>query len=447
MNERTKRRERGMPPVDALDKLLANLHDNGPSRIGSSVASLIGARLNCRSCDVKPFPEADTHTNPKFVFLRELDGPPEVCLPLFLKKVRDEITAAQADMPFGTHSCGMLIVDRPVTLTEPIEIPQLFTLAGVGMSGAGSITFKGNFTGPAITFQENSPGSLKFGGQSMIRDIAIIGPGGQNAMAGIKAGSEQFVNNLPDPDETQKRALGKFQLHRVRVTGFGDYGVQGGMNTYQTYLHDCELIDNRVHIQMIFQCNGWRIRDCIFSGATAWAIDAGAEIVVENVLRPGTLDDLLIEGCRFERNSPGAIIIRPGHNMGSPKDPNNPNDVDTLNHPRVDTTSGVKVFGSHFRENNGVAVKVEEALVQESLDNQNVIAVSPLSGARILCNFFGDGEGVILPADEQVVVLNPFTPTQLDLHPLLTQIGFNATRAKDSKEVLNRLRARRSAGP
>ena len=448
------RRNNPMPPVDDLDELLGNLHDDGPSGFMPASRTIqFGAGLNCRPCDIKPFPEADTLTNPKFVFLRELDGSPEKCLQLFLAKVRDEIALAQIDPAVKTtHTGGTLVVDQPVTLKEPLEIPQFFTLAGVGMNGAGRIRFEGLFSGPAITFQENDPVHGRFGGVSTIRDIAIEGPGLGVSMEGIKAGSQQFVNSL---GETSKRALGRFQFHRVRVKGFGTYGMQGGMNTYTVLVHDCEFVDNKVHIQLIFQCNSWRIRDCIFSGATAWAVEAGVEIAVKGELkiRPGQMDDLLLFGCRFERNAPGAILIRPGHNMGSPMlvdDPEVPDDLpkDTLNHPGQDTTSGVKVFGSHFLQNNGIAVKVEDALALSiPLEPMSeVVPMGPRSGARILCNFFGEGEGVVLPTEEQFLINQPMAPNQLDIHPLFTHFGFNASRPqipKDSSEVLNRFRARR----
>lgn len=272
--------------------LLTNLRERaGPAVSGSGSARLPeqGPKATCATPTACPkFPESNTSTNPKFLFLREIGVN---CLRGFLLGV------AQAG-PDGPHWGGTLIIDRLVTLTKPLQIPAFFTLAGVGMHGAGRLVFVGPFEGPfkdqpAIPFQENN--DKVSGAKSCIRDLAIEGPGSQVLMRGLKVGSQQVVL---DDKVTAPRAMGRVQIHNVRVSGFGVYGVQGGMNTYTVLLDCCEFSDNKVK----------------------------------------------------EDNSPGAIRVRPGNNYFT----------GALNKPSVNTTSGVQVLGNSF-ERNSVAVKIDDS--------------------------------------------------------------------------------------
>ncbi|MBK7826491.1 hypothetical protein [Nannocystis sp.] len=53
-------------------------------------------------------------------------------------------------------------------------------------------------------------------------------------MGGIKIGSSQFVTDKePQPPQ-------RFRLHRVRVSGFGAYGMQGGTNTPFVDIDSCQ---------------------------------------------------------------------------------------------------------------------------------------------------------------------------------------------------------------
>lgn len=409
--------------------LLTNLRERaGPAVSGSGSARLPeqGPKATCATPTACPkFPESNTSTNPKFLFLREIGVN---CLRGFLLGV------AQAG-PDGPHWGGTLVIDRLVTLTKPLQIPAFFTLAGVGMHGAGRLVFVGPFEGPfkdqpAIHFQENN--DKVAGAKSCIRDLAIEGPGSQVLMRGLKVGSQQVVL---DDKVTAPRAMGRVQIHNVRVSGFGVYGVQGGMNTYTVLLDCCEFSDNKVNIQLVHQCNSWRIRDCIISGATQWGIDIGFQPTIDGDLQLGAVSDALIFGCRFEDNSPGAIRVRPGNN----------DFTGALNKPSVNTTSGVQVLGNSF-ERNSVAVKIDDAralLVADEPDKGEAL-FSPLSGTRIVSNLFGDGESVVLPNEEKAV-LNIPAPPQGDMIPLWTQLGFNAIReGAMNMPVINLLRARRS---
>lgn len=379
-----------------------------------------GPDIITSACHV--FPLSRTRTNDRFLFLREIGGP--TCLKPFLDKLI-------ADGPSSPHWGGTLVIDQRVILTEPITIPSVFTLAGVGINGEGRLLFEGDFGAtPAITFQEFDPNVLAFFGKCVMRDIMIAGPSTANKMRGIKIGSVRYSD---DSDEFSTNALGRFQFHRVRVANFGDYGMQGGMNTYTVLIDHCELTDNSTNIQLVFQCNSWRIRDCFISGAKAWGVDVGAEITIPN-LPPGALpnpqsgvvSDLLISGCRFIGNKPGAIRVQPGHNK-TPIDYNYPSLVGK-------TTKNVVVFGNCFENNATIAVQVDHAIVPDPMKPDATIFVSPRAATRIVSNFFGTGENVSLPLEEDLMMKSP------DLDSLWTQLGFNVSSAMT---ILNTLKARR----
>lgn len=327
-------------------------------------------------CHVKPF--NNTATNNKFIFLREIGG--RGCLVGFLESVIAEGTKSP-------HWGGTLIIDEEVPLECPIVIPAGFTLAGTGINGAGRLRFSGDFFGiPAVRFQDLN------GGNSTIRDLAILGPGLSKPMGGIKIGTSALVSdNDPDPP-------GRFRFHRVLVRGFGTFGMQGGLNARYVTIDGCQLIQNGVNIQLIRKCDGWRIRDCIIAEARTWGVDIGADIkeIFTGKSIFGSLSDVLISGCLFIRNGEGAIQVQPGGF-----------------HP--DRTFGVFIFGNGFVDNGGIALR---------LAHEN-------AGVRIVANFLGKDEQFDLPTD----LMDSVEPRE-------THIGFNATKTDlPTQFVLNQLRA------
>ncbi len=326
-------------------------------------------------CHVKQF--NSTATNNKFIFLREIGG--ANCLVGFLQSVI-------ADGTNGNHWGATLIIDEEVRLECPIVIPAGFTLAGTGINGAGRLRFSGDFIGiPAIRFQDLN------GGNSTIRDLAIIGPGLSKPMKGIKIGTSAFVSdNDPDPP-------GRFRFHRVRVSGFGTYGMQGGLNARYVTIDSCQLIENGVNIQLIRRCDGWRIRDTIITDARTWGVDIGANIndFVTGEFIFGSLTDVLISGCLFLNNGAGAIQVQPG--------------------AQPSLTFGVFIFGNGFEGNGGIAVRVA---------HKN-------AGVRIVANFLSEGELFVVPVD----------PSADPVEPRETHIGFNAIRTTIPQlEILNLMR-------
>lgn len=374
-------RDISLPPADVASiaahvRVASNAYRDPPDATVPRVPDVIAA-----SCPI--YPPNDKLTNNQYLFLAEIGGPP--CLKSFLNAV---IAAG----PSGAHWQGTLIIDSEVLLAEPIVIPTRFTLAGVGIHGAGRLIFSGDFGDvPAISFQENEDGGLL--GMSVIRDIAIRGPGGANSMQGVKVGSNLYVPPLdtppPDPppnctnDGLTSNAMGNFQLHRVSVTGFGRYGLQGGMNTYSVIVKDCEITECGVGIQLAEQCNSWRIIDCYIADANI-GVDIAQVLDVQSgkCWASNEVTDSLVFGCRLENCGVGVQIqVDPLASLG-------------------DTVFGVNVVASRFEE-NGKAIVVQDG--------------QPAS-TRILLNYFGLNQVLETP------------PNQLLGGPLTTQIGFNLER-------------------
>lgn len=345
----------------------------------------------CHKLPVDP----NSSTNNKFLFLSEIGAN---CLQQFLTKVHDETE-------LGKYGGGTLIIDQPVTLTEQLRIPQHFTLAGVGIHGEGRIKFSGNFPGPAIVISEIVGGIN--GGKVVIRDLAIEGPDGKNTMDGFKVGSVQFVSDdLP----FSNRALGRFQLHRVRISKFGGYGIQGGLHTYSVWIDDCELSDNGSNIQMVGACNTWRVRNCVIKNAAGWGIEVGLVVGIpkEGIGDiKGALSDASIVGCKFEGNQDGAIIVHSNAKLVPPAEP----------------PFGVFIVGNSFRNNGKIAVRVEQIH----------------TGVRIVSNLFHASQGLNLPqAQDEGTLLGE--PTSVN--PLATHLGFNVSLGVDPQsQALNRFLA------
>lgn len=323
-------------------------------------------------------PLVNTAFNNKLIFLREVGG--AKCL----KAVLDEIIALGKKSEFWG---GTLIVDTEVPLTCPIVVPAEFTLAGVGINGGGRLVFSGDFGGvPAVSFQNSE------GGHSTIRDLAIIGPRLPNKMAGVKIGSTDLIA------DDAKNPPGRFHLHRVRVTNFGVYGMQGGLNARHVTIDSCQLIQNGVNIQLVRKCDGWRIRDTIVAEAGSWGVEIGVGVTIEKQEITGGATDVLISGCLFVGNTEGAVRV--------------------LDTGAENPTFGVFVFGNGFERNAGVALEIEPKGV----------------GARLVANYLGEGmmfDSAIIPEDISSKIKDP-----LELN-----LGFNAVKSDlPMAETFNKLR-------
>ena len=248
-----------------------------------------------------------------------------------------------------------LVIDQKVELFETLELPAHFTLAGLGINGAGQLIFPGNLGGqPAIIMQSKVAGGLA--GHTTIRDLSI-------QASPIADGAGLW---LSEP------TIGHVDVQRVYVYGF-NIGVAGD-NIQRVRLSDCVVDGNRTNVILGANCHGWRIRGChIRSAISGWGVNAW-----------GPLADLLVEGCRFESNTPGAIRLGPFLGDGS-------------------GIFGAVILGNRFESN----------LDEKGLSGTGVLVGSGVRSTRILFNTF---------STDMIKPVAAKASAQFD-----TQIGLNAS--------------------
>jgi hypothetical protein len=221
-------------------------------------------------------------TSPALFYLSELTsilGPGYSKLPCFLKAIE------------GTEYVGAtLVIDRDVTLYEPLILPSRFTLAGTGIDGTGKLRFAGLDDGVAAVRFDNQATNIT------IRDISIGRvSGGVNVGIDVSRANKVFIRD-------------------VLVANFfaGIYGSRPNTAAISVYIDRCSVFGNDYNIVMHQNAFHWRVRDCIFNQARC----VGLRIfgVQDDPVPPaaGTQawgNDYLISGCRFEHcGSIGALI-------------------------------------------------------------------------------------------------------------------------------------------
>ena len=291
---------------------------------------------------------ADHATNPRFLFLREIGVD---CLRSFLQSLILANEQSNFDHP---HWDCTLVIDQKVELDEPLVLPAHFTLAGLGINGAGQLIFSKSLGGkPAITMQQKVGGGLA--GYTTIRDISIQG-------TGERVDAQAVWINEP--------SSGHISLQRVFIYGF-QVGIVGD-DTSSVTLTDCVIDNNEGNVMLGINCDEWRIRGCHIRNAhSSWAI-----LVV------AALKGLLVTGCRFENNTPGAIRLGGlwGQNTG---------------------IFGVVIMSNRFESNLGPSGAV------------GVSVGDGVQSTRILFNMLSDDE------------IRP--PVMMAQEQFSTQIGFNSS--------------------
>jgi hypothetical protein len=200
-------------------------------------------------------------------------------LPCFLKAVK------------GTEfGAATLVIDEPVTLSEPLVIPSRYTLAGTGIDGEGALRFTGLSDGVAAVRFDNQATNIT------IRDISIGRlDGGVNVGIDVSRANKVFIRD-------------------ALVTGFfaGIYGSRPGTSAISVYIDRSSVFGNDYNIVMHQNAFHWRIRDCILSQARCVGLRIfGSEDDPAPPVggQPAWGNDYLISGCRFEScGSIGALI-------------------------------------------------------------------------------------------------------------------------------------------
>jgi hypothetical protein len=245
----------------------------------SRIAQKIVSPVSVASCSAIPATGLSGLTNDHYYFLSEIGGCP--ALPCFLKQV-----------PATLHDYSTLIVDQACSgtnaITETLVVPNRFTLAGVGIDGAGVLEFDVPDNEPAIRFTDAGGVANRM---ATIRDLNLAG--NCCGQIGIDVSNSQFV-----------------YVRNVRVQNFA-FGLFGD-HAYSIFVNDSSLHNNAFNIVMGDDTTTWRVRDSVASqglmgvhiGATARAhLLSGLRI--ESNWGPGVRIDgamNVVENSQFEGN-------------------------------------------------------------------------------------------------------------------------------------------------
>lgn len=214
----------------------------------------------------------DPITSERFYFLSEIEdligGVNN--LPCFLRAV------AQLNPEFN-HAT--LIIDKVCTLSEPLIIPQRFTIAGSGIEGEGRIIFTGLRSGDSAILLDidNQPEYIS------IRDLFINYSGsGQVIGIDVSRGQQIYIKDC-----------------RINDFHIGIYGSRPNTSCISVYIDHCNVHNNFYNLVLDHNAFHWRIRDCIFNQAQSWGM------VIFNMGG----NDHLVSGCRFEGCGAGGAIV------------------------------------------------------------------------------------------------------------------------------------------
>jgi hypothetical protein len=189
-------------------------------------------------------------------------------LPCFLREVRDRQHSGSS---FNVDN-ATLIIDIACSLSEPIIIPERFTIAGTGLDGDGKLTFQGLQDGVSA-IQLDDKGKENKARNITLRDIRIAGEGFQpyNIGVDVSRASKLYIKNC-------------------EITDFhtGLFGGRPTTSAISVYIDQCNIYNNSWNVVMYDTPHHWRIRDCILSQANC----SGLRIFSGN--------DHLISGCRIE---------------------------------------------------------------------------------------------------------------------------------------------------
>lgn len=206
-------------------------------------------------------------------------GPGYNKLPCFLKAVKAT--------EFGAAT---LVIDEPVTLSEPLVIPSRYTLAGTGIDGEGALRFSGLANGVAAIRLDDQATNIT------IRDLSIGRlDGGTNVGIDVSRANKVFIRD-------------------VLVTGFfaGVYGSRPGTSAISVYIDHASVFGNDYNIVMHQNAFHWRVRDCILNQARCVGLrifGSQDDPVAPAGGQPVWGNDYLISGCRFEScGSLGALV-------------------------------------------------------------------------------------------------------------------------------------------
>lgn len=213
----------------------------------------------------------------------------------FLDNVAAETAGGGGSLAFGT-----LVVDEQWRVNRPIMLPPGFTLAGVGVGGAGAIIVVRGFEGAAAVVLREDAGPAR---RVVIRDLRIetdafladVLPSGQSmVVAGIKfSGAENSY------------------IKDVLVANFG-VGLFCS-RAISNWVSNCTFFGNGHNI-VFFRGNfNNHVRDCFIRFAKCWGVRcfgaADGPDPFEGLLEAnGWGNDFQFDGCDIEQNGLGGIL-------------------------------------------------------------------------------------------------------------------------------------------
>lgn len=184
------------------------------------------------ACPVIPAGGFPGVTNDHYYFLSEVGGCAQ--LACFLKQVNTSV-----------HAYSTLIVDQACSgasaIKETLVLPDRFTLAGVGMDGAGLLGFDLPDDVPAIRFKASAGVVNRI---ATIRDLNLSGS--CCGQVGIDVSNSQFV-----------------YIKNVRLQNFA-FGLLGD-NAYSIFVDHSSVHNNAFNIVMGDNTTAWRVRDSVAS--------------------------------------------------------------------------------------------------------------------------------------------------------------------------------------
>ncbi|MEM8963546.1 MAG: hypothetical protein AAGD38_18835 [Acidobacteriota bacterium] len=217
--------ENGMDPLDVIEHLRSE--------------STLDTPDDLTLCAPIPAGGIPGVTNDRFYFLSEiLDG----AVPDESPECGHQLACFLSQVSTSPHAFSTLVIDRPCVSTRTQTIPSRFTLAGVGIDGAGQLIFDLPDNGTAIRFPPG-PGSVSQ--TSVIRDLRIVGTSccGQT---GIEIKNSSFVD-----------------LERIRVSGFA-FGLWSEVS-YTANLVQSHFFLNGFNVVLGYDTTAWRIEDTVMS--------------------------------------------------------------------------------------------------------------------------------------------------------------------------------------
>ena len=222
---------------------------------------------------------------------------PKTQKPLFcyLENVAAETAGGGGSLAFGT-----LVIDEPWRINQPVRIPPGFTLAGVGVGGAGAIIAVKGFTGEAAIALREDVGPAR---RVVIRDLRVevdefLGnslPIGQPApIAGIKFSSAEnsYVQNVLVANYT----VGLFCSRAI-----------------SNWISNCVFFANGDNV-VFFRGNfNNHLSDCFIRFARCWGVRCfgaanGPDPFSGLLEHNGWGNDFQFDGCDIEQNGVGGIL-------------------------------------------------------------------------------------------------------------------------------------------